>query len=50
MDDKKQRRIKQIREDQDLEWWKAGQTDDYDFSAKLTRIGCRPLKRKYILC
>ncbi|CAG9318505.1 unnamed protein product [Blepharisma stoltei] len=40
----------QLLEDERLEWWKASARDKYDINEKLLRVGCRPLKRKLILC
>jgi hypothetical protein len=33
-----------------MDWWKAKETDDFDLKTKLMRVGCRPLKRKYLSC
>ena len=38
-------RLEQLKEDQKLEWWKAGELDNFDLRTKLLRVGCRPLKR-----
>lgn len=32
------------------EWWKAGEVDDFSLQKKLLRVGCRPLKRKFLAC
>ena len=32
------------------EWWKAGEIDEYNLKNKLLRVGCRPLKRKFLAC
>ena len=32
------------------DWWKASDTDQYNLKEKLFRVGCRPLKRKYLAC
>ena len=34
----------------DVEWWRAAQTDQFSLRDKLMRVGCRPLKRKYLAC
>jgi hypothetical protein len=39
-----------LREDQETEWWRARETDDYNLKKKLLRVGCRPLKRKLLAC
>jgi hypothetical protein len=31
-------------------WWKATDEDNFDVNQKLRRLGCRPLKRKYLAC
>jgi hypothetical protein len=33
-----------------VEWWKAGEIDEYNLKNKLLRVGCRPLKRKFLAC
>ena len=43
-------RAQQIKEDMDVEWWRAAQTDQFSLRDKLMRVGCRPLKRKYLAC
>ena len=32
------------------EWWKATEVDDFSLREKLLRVGCRPLKRKFLAC
>lgn len=32
------------------EWWKATEIDDFSLREKLLRVGCRPLKRKFLAC
>ncbi len=32
------------------EWWRAGEVDQFSLKEKLIRVGCRPLKRKYLQC
>ena len=32
------------------EWWRAGEHDDFSLDGKLARVGCRPLKRKFLAC
>ena len=39
-----------LREDQETEWWRARETDDFNLKKKLLRVGCRPLKRKLLAC
>ncbi len=43
-------RLRIIREDQETEWWRARELDDFDLKKKLLRVGCRPLKRKLLAC
>lgn len=43
-------KLKQLREDMELEWWKAGKADQYNIKKKMARVGCRPLKRKLLGC
>ena len=33
-----------------VEWWRAAESDQYSLKDKLLRVGCRPLKRKYLAC
>ena len=42
--------MKQLKEDYETEWWKATESDNFDFKKKLLRVGCRPLKRKLLAC
>ena len=42
--------LEQVREDMKNEWWRASAIDDYNLKNKLMRVGCRPLKRKFIEC
>ena len=42
--------LRQLKEDMATEWWKAGEKDDFSLSNKLMRVGCRPLKRKFLAC
>ena len=42
--------VKQLMEDEMSDWWMAGEIDDYDIKNKLMRVGCRPLKRRYLQC
>ena len=39
-----------MRADMQAEWWRASQADQYNLKDKLMRVGCRPLKRKYLAC
>lgn len=39
-----------MKEDYENDWWKAFEIDDYNIKNKLLRVGCRPLKRKYLTC
>ncbi|MFO0116853.1 MAG: hypothetical protein ACK521_04315 [bacterium] len=32
------------------EWWKAGPVDNFNLKTKLNRVGCRPLRRKFLSC
>ena len=50
MDKAKQDKINQIKEDYETDWWRAKESDDFDLKSKLLRVGCRPLKRKYLAC
>ena len=34
----------------EAEWWRASQADQFNLKDKLMRVGCRPLKRKYLAC
>ena len=43
-------RLSQIQEDMQVEWWRAGQIDDFSLKNKMARVGCRPLKRKHLAC
>lgn len=49
-DDNINDKLKIMKEDYENEWWKAGERDNYNLKNKLTRVGCRPLKRKYFRC
>jgi len=42
--------LKQLQEDMKMEWWRAGEADDFSLKGKLQRVGCRPLKRKHLAC
>jgi len=42
--------LRLIREDQETEWWRAKDHDDFNLKKKLMRVGCRPLKRKLLAC
>lgn len=33
-----------------VEWWRAGEVDNWDFKTKMNRVGCRPLRRKLLSC
>ena len=48
--DSREARFEQLKEDMRLEWWKAGEIDDFNLRTKLMRVGCRPLKRKFLAC
>ncbi len=50
MDKLREEKIRQLQEDIDAEWWRAGATDSYNLKNKLMRVGCRPIKRKYEAC
>lgn len=50
MADDKQRLLQQLKEDYETEWWRAKEQDDFNLKTKLTRVGCRPLKRKLLAC
>lgn len=39
-----------IREEEDIEWWRPTQRDNFNLTKKLMRTGCRALNRKYIRC
>lgn len=43
-------KLKQLQTDMQMEWWKAGPADDFNLKNKLNRVGCRPLRRKYLSC
>jgi hypothetical protein len=43
-------KMDQMKEDYNTEWWRPSKIDNYDIKNKLLRVGCRPLKRKYIKC
>ena len=45
-----QSKIEQLKEDMMLEWWKAGEIDNFNLRQKLLRVGCRPLRRKFLAC
>ena len=42
--------VQQLQEDMKSEWWKATEIDDFSLRQKLLRVGCRPLKRKFLAC
>ena len=46
----KQAKLDQIKADMESEWWRAGVADSFNLKNKLLRVGCRPLKRKYLSC
>ncbi|CDW86272.1 UNKNOWN [Stylonychia lemnae] len=46
----REKKIEQLKRDQDSQWWQAGEDDDFNLKNKLLRVGCRPLKRKYLSC
>ena len=39
-----------MKEDYETEWWRARENDEFNLKKKLLRVGCRPLKRKYLAC
>ena len=39
-----------LEEDHKNEWWRPSSIDNYDIKKKMFRVGCRPLKRKYLSC
>lgn len=41
-------KLSQIKDDYQNEWWKAKEIDEFNLKMKLLRVGCRPLKRKYL--
>lgn len=43
-------KLEQLKRDYEQEWWRAKEHDDFSIKNKLTRVGCRPLKRKYLAC
>jgi len=44
------KKLQQLKEDMEADWWKAGKTDQFNLSKKMARVGCRPLKRKFLAC
>ena len=49
-EDNMSKELKLIEEDFQNEWWKPASVDEFDMTKKLLRVGCRPLKRKYLNC
>jgi len=43
-------KVNLIKEDYNNEWWKPSKVDNYELKNKLYRVGCRPIKRKYLKC
>ena len=43
-------KIELMKEDYENEWWRPSKIDDFELKNKLLRIGCRPIKRKYLKC
>lgn len=43
-------KLKQLQEDMKADWWKAGPVDGFDLQKKLDRVGCRPIRRKFLSC
>jgi hypothetical protein len=39
-----------MQEDYSKEWWRAGESDEFNLKRKLLRVGCRPLKRRLLAC
>ncbi|CAI2385975.1 unnamed protein product [Moneuplotes crassus] len=37
-----------MKEDYASEWFEANDIDEFDLEEKLMRVGCRPLKRKFL--
>ena len=45
-----EKQLDQMKHDMEQEWWRASSADQYNLREKLLRVGCRPLKRKYLAC
>ncbi|EGR28460.1 hypothetical protein IMG5_175090 [Ichthyophthirius multifiliis] len=45
-----QQKLKELEQDDEEQWWRAGQNDQFDLNKKLFRVGCRPAYRKFIEC
>ena len=43
-------KVTQLKEDYETDWWRAKDVDEFNLKKKLMRVGCRPLKRKYLAC
>lgn len=39
-----------LKEEEEVEWWRPTQRDNFNLTTKLLRVGCRPIKRKYLGC
>ena len=50
MSENLEEKLRQLKLDQESEWWKAKENDEFNLKTKLLRVGCRPLKRKYLAC
>lgn len=50
MAETKQAQTLRLQKDMATEWWKADEFDDFNLNTKLMRVGCRPLKRKFLAC
>ena len=49
-DPETKKKIELLKEDYENEWWAPSSVDNGSLRNKLLRVGCRPLKRKYLLC
>ena len=50
VNEEEKKKINLLKEDYKNEWWMPSSVDNGSMRSKLLRIGCRPLKRKYLLC
>ena len=46
----RQAQRERLQKDMAQEWWRADEHDDFNLNHKLMRVGCRPLKRKFLAC
>ena len=44
------KKVSLLKEDYENDWWAPSSVDGGSLKNKLLRVGCRPLKRKHLLC